>query len=421
MGRLSFLTLMLVLSARLFECEDACYEWTEWMHDEAGANVELSEKGEFQQVDQLRGRYDFCEDPIDIECGLAAHPHTPYDQTGQVNLTCNLENGFMCFHSDQPGDSNCLNYAIRVQCPVSCPTDAPATVSQCEEPTWSDSDEIADKINSPYSSSVSDTVKMNSCATFSSVSNCTTQMMSIVDKLDEVSFELHFHSRAHYVSADYYAELDIHLKNIHAISKAVVTTLGGAALMLPVVRKQSKNTIIQAFFFFIILVGNNAIEELLGTEENALEKTRLHNEAALETKQLEKEVALWIPPGNCSNVTVSILCEKYREIILNHSNIEKKIRSEDWTFSCVHFELSERMKEKAKRHKKYIPENPSACSSFIWIMICAIIKYVFCYGILLYCLPLLPIYFVLRSNDDTENEQIPAQNDQNEGGGNAVE
>ncbi|XP_070561361.1 uncharacterized protein [Ptychodera flava] len=184
MDRLSFLMFMLLVSARLFVCEETCYEWTEWMDDEASGIVEPSDIGEFELVDQLRGQYDICEDPTDIECGLAAEPHTPYDQTGQANLTCDLENGFMCFNQYQPEGSDCLDYAIRVQCPVPCPTEVLTTDSQCDEPPESDSpykcdddesqgidvkitfgvstswrDEIEDKTSCHYRSIVGDIVK----------------------------------------------------------------------------------------------------------------------------------------------------------------------------------------------------------------------------------------------------------------------
>ncbi|XP_070561351.1 mucin-2-like [Ptychodera flava] len=99
---------------------EECSEWTEWMDDENGATLDPASIGEFELINQLRGPYGFCDEPTDIECALADDTNTPYNETGQVSLTCNLEQGFLCFHSQQSGD--CLNYAIRVLCPAPCPS-----------------------------------------------------------------------------------------------------------------------------------------------------------------------------------------------------------------------------------------------------------------------------------------------------------
>ncbi|XP_070561350.1 mucin-3B-like isoform X2 [Ptychodera flava] len=104
----------LVLTKNVEECS----EWTEWMDDENGTTLEPSSIGEFELIDQLRGPYGFCDQPTDIECALANDTNTPYNETGQVSLTCNLQQGFLCFHSQQSGD--CFNYAIRVLCPTPC-------------------------------------------------------------------------------------------------------------------------------------------------------------------------------------------------------------------------------------------------------------------------------------------------------------
>ncbi|XP_070561367.1 mucin-5AC-like [Ptychodera flava] len=97
-----------------------CFAWTEWMDDEHGGTVDPFAIGEFELISQLRGPYGFCDHPTDIECSLTDHAHTPYDESGQTDLECSLNNGFLCFHSQQNGD--CLNYAIRVLCPVQCTT-----------------------------------------------------------------------------------------------------------------------------------------------------------------------------------------------------------------------------------------------------------------------------------------------------------
>ncbi|XP_070581622.1 mucin-5B-like [Ptychodera flava] len=91
------------------------FQWTDWMDDEDGGPIDPSSIGEFEILSALRQQYNFCDDVVDIECRLASPPHTLYDETGQVSLTCSPSSGFMCFHSQQSGD--CFNYKIRVLCP----------------------------------------------------------------------------------------------------------------------------------------------------------------------------------------------------------------------------------------------------------------------------------------------------------------
>ncbi|XP_070561362.1 uncharacterized protein [Ptychodera flava] len=110
---LSVFTLLYYILA-ICHAQQTCPEWTQWMDDENGGTLEPSSIGEFEQVDQLRGAYGFCDEPTDIECALADDTNTPYDGTGQDSLTCNLQQGFRCFHSNQNGD--CFSYAIRLLC-----------------------------------------------------------------------------------------------------------------------------------------------------------------------------------------------------------------------------------------------------------------------------------------------------------------
>ncbi|XP_070561360.1 cartilage intermediate layer protein 1-like [Ptychodera flava] len=126
MGRVNafFVTLMVIISGALCQ-NDTCNEWTEWMDGESGGTLDPGSIGEFELIDQLRGPYGFCDEPTDIECALADDTNTPYNETGQVDLTCKLEQGFMCFHSQQSGD--CFNYAIRLSCPQPCPTERSTT------------------------------------------------------------------------------------------------------------------------------------------------------------------------------------------------------------------------------------------------------------------------------------------------------
>ncbi|XP_070561353.1 uncharacterized protein [Ptychodera flava] len=78
---------------------EECSEWTEWMDDEDGGTLDPSSIGEFEIIDILRNTYVFCNETIDIECALADDTDTPYNETGQVSVTCDLQQGFMCFHS----------------------------------------------------------------------------------------------------------------------------------------------------------------------------------------------------------------------------------------------------------------------------------------------------------------------------------
>ncbi|XP_070561358.1 mucin-5AC-like [Ptychodera flava] len=128
MGRVSasFVTLMVIINGALCQNE-TCQEWTEWMDDENGGTLDQRSIGEFELINQLRGPYGFCDEPSDIECALDDDAHTPYNETGQVSLACNLERGFLCFHSQQSGD--CFNYAIRLSCPQPCPTARPTTLA----------------------------------------------------------------------------------------------------------------------------------------------------------------------------------------------------------------------------------------------------------------------------------------------------
>ncbi|XP_070569071.1 uncharacterized protein [Ptychodera flava] len=109
-----------------------CSEWTSWMSDENGGTLDPSSIGEFEIINQLRGTHGFCDDPIAIECRLAVDPHSPHDQTNQVSLTCDLNTGFLCFHSQQTGD--CFDYEIRLLCPSVCDSETtPQPIQQTSE------------------------------------------------------------------------------------------------------------------------------------------------------------------------------------------------------------------------------------------------------------------------------------------------
>ncbi|XP_070561363.1 uncharacterized protein [Ptychodera flava] len=110
---LSLYTLLYSLLA-ICHAQQTCLVWTQWIDDENGGPLNASSIGEFELINDLRGPYGFCDEPTDIECALADDTNTPYNETGQDHLTCNLQQGFLCFHSQQSGD--CFNYAIRLLC-----------------------------------------------------------------------------------------------------------------------------------------------------------------------------------------------------------------------------------------------------------------------------------------------------------------
>ncbi|XP_070581139.1 mucin-2-like [Ptychodera flava] len=111
--------LLVLLSAYAQENEveirnGGAFQWTDWMDDEEGGPIDPTSLGDFEMLSQLRQMYGFCDNVVDIECRLASSPHTAYDETGQISLTCSTSRGFMCFHSQQSDD--CFNYEIRVLC-----------------------------------------------------------------------------------------------------------------------------------------------------------------------------------------------------------------------------------------------------------------------------------------------------------------
>ncbi|XP_070538094.1 mucin-5B-like [Ptychodera flava] len=130
------LLLTTIAALTLFRGTQSQFCWTDWMDDE-DTHIVDSALGDFEIVDQLRRTHFFCEDVIGIECRLATPPNTPYDQTGQVGLTCAVNPGFMCFHRNQTG-SRCFNYEIRVSCPCNSTT-TPQPSSRSTEVTVSDS------------------------------------------------------------------------------------------------------------------------------------------------------------------------------------------------------------------------------------------------------------------------------------------
>ncbi|XP_077980447.1 hemocytin-like [Glandiceps talaboti] len=92
--------------------------WTEWMDSENGGTVDPAGQGEFEIIQVLRNSYNICQENItDIECREVNSPNRPYNETGQIEVTCTTDSGLMCFHDKQePAGTKCLNYEIRVFC-----------------------------------------------------------------------------------------------------------------------------------------------------------------------------------------------------------------------------------------------------------------------------------------------------------------
>ncbi|XP_070564605.1 uncharacterized protein [Ptychodera flava] len=203
------------------------------------------------------------------------------------------------------------------------------------------------------------------------MSNSTTPIdVRMIDTLEDISYGLYFHSRAHFFSADYHEQLDSLLTYIYSFCTAVGTACGGAGVLIPIIRNESrKYTLMQVCFAFVMLIfilGSTTIKELQGTQHSPAKKTRLHYEAALEMRQLSNKANLWIMKRHFENVTNKMMIEKYEEIVAGRSNIAKKIMSEDWTFPCVHATLPTRIIEKKKRLKRDIKENINPCWSSTW-------------------------------------------------------
>ena len=73
--------------------------------------------GDRETIDDLRGKYSFCRDDQieDIKCRVIGQRNEPL-YFGQNNITCDLDNGLVCYNDDQEGDSECLDYEISFKC-----------------------------------------------------------------------------------------------------------------------------------------------------------------------------------------------------------------------------------------------------------------------------------------------------------------
>ncbi|XP_077980551.1 uncharacterized protein LOC144435800 [Glandiceps talaboti] len=115
---------ILLLVTHFYVTESQVCGWTEWMDNENGGTVDPAGQGEFEIIQVLRNSYNICQENItDIECREVNSPNRPYNETGQIGVTCTTDLGLGCFHDKQePAGTKCLNYEIRLLCGDLCDT-----------------------------------------------------------------------------------------------------------------------------------------------------------------------------------------------------------------------------------------------------------------------------------------------------------
>ncbi|KAF8767625.1 Hemocytin like protein [Argiope bruennichi] len=93
--------------------------WTKW------ESIDYPEgPGDLEKISEFRKVFEFCADPIKIECRTIATQQKPSD-VGQ-NVKCDLQTGLVCFNKENEPDG-CYDYEIRFYCP--CPTLPPPTTT----------------------------------------------------------------------------------------------------------------------------------------------------------------------------------------------------------------------------------------------------------------------------------------------------
>ncbi|KAG8199486.1 hypothetical protein JTE90_009334 [Oedothorax gibbosus] len=94
--------------------------WTQWIN----VDNPKSGGGDLEVLNDIRGMYQFCPDPVKIECRTVESKQKPFD-VGQT-VTCDLEKGLVCWNNDNKPE-DCYDYEIRFYCP--CPTTPPPTTT----------------------------------------------------------------------------------------------------------------------------------------------------------------------------------------------------------------------------------------------------------------------------------------------------
>ncbi|XP_059190820.1 mucin-2, partial [Centropristis striata] len=116
-------------------CIPTC-EWSDW-YDVHDPKVDKNDLETYENI-KNNGK-EICEDPMIIDCRSTAKPQQDFndflDETNQ-NVSCRVEEGLICRHEDQKhAPLKCLDYKIRVCCPVGCGSTTPITPTTTETPT----------------------------------------------------------------------------------------------------------------------------------------------------------------------------------------------------------------------------------------------------------------------------------------------
>lgn len=88
-------------------------EWSGWLSSST-PTFDLN-SGDFETILGLKTMYGLCKDVERIECRMKDSRHTPFELTGQVDVTCDVNNGLRCYNRDQP-DAKCYDYEVRILC-----------------------------------------------------------------------------------------------------------------------------------------------------------------------------------------------------------------------------------------------------------------------------------------------------------------
>ncbi|NWV44254.1 MUC5A protein, partial [Grantiella picta] len=102
--------------------KEECY-WSRW-YDVSYPGSSYDD-GDFDTIQNIKKKgYKVCDNRKSVECRAVRFPNTPYPLLEQ-NITCNTEEGLICYNKDQLPPI-CYNYELRFKCcinvPVPCET-----------------------------------------------------------------------------------------------------------------------------------------------------------------------------------------------------------------------------------------------------------------------------------------------------------
>ncbi|XP_078587904.1 uncharacterized protein LOC144868986 isoform X4 [Branchiostoma floridae x Branchiostoma japonicum] len=111
--------------------EEMC-EWSDWMNKDEPSDGNPNQN---ETYDNLRDIYEFCEEPMDIECSVAGMEGT--QMSLPEGVSCDQATGLVCYASQLPGKGQvCEDYQIRVKCcSEKCVTPVPTTTRPTTTPT----------------------------------------------------------------------------------------------------------------------------------------------------------------------------------------------------------------------------------------------------------------------------------------------